>query len=131
MGGNSLKNWSMDTHFVNNLNRFIQTYFEADLTDDLVIMYKMCKDIEQAASPKLKDTKEEYKDIHWISQNLNKIFVIDKETGKIRGVHTENYTIVRAKLDETFRKLLHKLEAENIYTHEIQDPGKALGNGYK
>jgi hypothetical protein len=78
-------------------------------------------------SPKIKDTTHEHDNIVWIRDNMCNIFVMDNQTGQIRGVNPANMVKVRTILDETYRSLLHKLEKEKIYTAETQDPNKSLG----
>ena len=121
------RNWSMDQHFINNLNALIQFFIDADIKDSIEEMFKAVKNLEILISPKIKDTEQEHRNICWIRDNMSNIFIYDNSTGQIRGVNPVNMQAVRTMLDETYRSLLHKLEKENIYTGEVMDPNKSIG----
>lgn len=123
------RNWSMDAHFINNVNALIQKYVDADFSDSIEEMFKAVKNMEILISPKVDEVeiKKQHEVICWIRNNMTKIFVHDLKTGKVIGVNPQNMATVRALLDETYRALLNILEKEKIYTGEVIDKNKALG----
>jgi hypothetical protein len=117
--------WSMDQFFIENINSLIRRYVEADFEEDFEMMFKALRNLEVLTSPKLENDKVE-ENIVWLEESITKIPLHDNYGNKI-GINIENKNLVRKKLAETFRLLLIKLEAANIYTKKVHDIRTAMG----
>jgi len=115
--------YTMDMNLINNVNNMIHSYIEADVANDIEMMFKVLKNFEGIVSPVI-NTEKEHINMLWIEQNKQHIYVFDRSTGKIIGISPTNKNKIVGMLDATFRSLVHNLEKSHIYTKESNIGGK-------
>lgn len=120
------KEWSMDFFLISNLNTLIQQYIEARFIDNYDAMFKAIDCLEMLSSPKVDndDVEKNLKEIETLLESTEQ----RDETGNVICEYPARKKKLKHLLNETFRLILVKLEKKHIYTQEIQDPNKAMGN---
>lgn len=126
------KNWSGDQDFLGDLATLKRLYMDANYTQDLPAMIGSLKLLFYVSEPKLQahNPEEINNNIEWLENNLGSTVFVDGLTG--RQVETDgtrfNKGVLMRKSDETFRKLLHKLQKAGIYTRNTRNVKDVLGD---
>jgi len=128
-GGN--RQWSADFQFLEELTILKRWFMDCDITQNIYGMSNAIKLLLIICEPKLNkfNPEEEKERVKWVEDNLHNTVYFNSEGHPVETEGTRsNKKIMMAHMEETFSKILNKLQKAGVYTRSNVERSEALGD---